>query len=75
MKLRPTYGATPATVGAMPLYSAAMPPSVAYMCFIVPHMPGSLRFAAATAAVPSSLANVEKDAVWIERRVRTMSSG
>lgn len=78
MKLSPTYGATPATVGTIPLYNAVMPPSLAYMCFIVPHMPGSLRLATSAAFLaesPFSLAKDAKDADWIERRVRTMSSG
>lgn len=78
MKFSPTYGATPATVGTIPLYSAVNPPSVVYICFIVPHMPGSLRLAtsaASAAELPFSLAKDAKDADWIERRVRTMSSG
>lgn len=41
MKLRPTYGATPATVGTIPLYSARKPPSVAYISRMVSHIPGS----------------------------------
>lgn len=65
MKFKPTYGATPATVGMIPLYNAATPPSVLYMVIIVVHMPGSsLGFARAA-----------KEADWIERRVRTISRG
>lgn len=37
-----TYGATPATVGNMPLYRARKPPSVLYIVIMVAHMPGSL---------------------------------
>lgn len=65
MKFRPTYGATPATVGMMPLYSAARPPSVLYMVTIVVHMPGS----------SLGLASTAKEADWMDRRVRTMSRG
>lgn len=61
-----TYGATPATVGVMPLYRAAIPPSVLYMDFRVDHMPGKW-----SGRAPSSA----NEADWIDRRVRTMSSG
>lgn len=61
-----TYGATPATVGMMPRYSAGNPPSVLYIITIVCHMPGSF-----FGLSPSSA----NDADWIESRVRTMSSG
>jgi hypothetical protein len=50
----------------MPRYSALIPPSVLYMAPMVCHMPGSL-----VGFAPSSA----NDADWIERRVRTMSSG
>ena len=61
-----TYGATPATVGSIPLYKAANPPSFLYMLNIVAHMPGS------SFGFDPSSAN---DADWIESRVRTMSRG
>lgn len=66
MKFSPTYGATPATVGIMPRYNAVNPPSFRYICFIVAHIPGIF---------PASLLRPLNDAVWIDRRVRTMSSG
>jgi hypothetical protein len=66
MKFKPTYGATPAIVGIMPRYNATMPPSVRYMVTIVAHMPGSF-----LGLEPSSA----KEADWIDKRVRTMSSG
>jgi hypothetical protein len=62
-----TYGATPATVGIMPRYNAGNPPSVVYMVIIVDHIPGSLLCEASPSAA--------KDADWIDKRVRTMSSG
>ena len=71
MKFNPTYGATPAMVGRMPLYSAVKPPSVLYITPIVPNMPGSF-FSAFAAA---SLLKFANDADWIDSRVRTMSSG
>lgn len=37
-----TYGATPATVGIIPLYNARTPPSVLYIVFNVANMPGNL---------------------------------
>ena len=62
-----TYGATPATVGMIPRYSAAMPPSDLYMAAITVHMPGSLSLGTSPSAA--------KEAVWMESRVLTMSSG
>ena len=62
-----TYGATPATVGRMPLYKANMPPSVLYIVTIVAHMPGSFLL------VSSEM--VANEADWIDNRVRTMSNG
>lgn len=62
-----TYGATPITVGISPLYSASRPPSFLYIRTMFPHMPGSFcgRLCCSSA----------KDADWIDRRVRTISSG
>ena len=68
MKLSPTYGATPATVGINPRYSALMPPSCLYIWISVAHMPGSF-FSASAFDRPL------KDADWIDKRVRTMSRG
>ena len=67
MKLSPTYGATPATVGIMPRYRAKKPPSFLYIAINVPHMPGSLP--------PDFLLRPWKDADCIDSRVRTMSRG
>ena len=62
-----TYGATPATVGRMPLYNARKPPSVLYIVTIVAHMPGSFLLISSD-IVPS-------DADCIDNLVRTMSKG
>ena len=62
-----TYGATPATVGTIPLYNARMPPSVLYIIFIVSHMPGNFFL-----ATPP---NAAKEADCMESRVRTISRG
>ena len=62
-----TYGATPATVGIMPLYRAKNPPSVLYMLTMVPHIPGSFWCCLSLKAA--------KEADWMESRVRTMSRG
>lgn len=51
----------------MPLYNAMKPPSCRYIRRIVWNIPGSLKFGLA----PSS----EKEADWIESRVRTISKG
>ena len=62
-----TYGATPATVGNIPLYKARKPPSVLYIVIMVAHMPGSLLLV--------SSESVAKDADCIDNRVRTISRG
>jgi hypothetical protein len=62
-----TYGATPATVGMIPLYRAGIPPSVLYIVTIVVHIPGSF--------VRGKLPSAANEADWIERRVRTISRG
>lgn len=49
-----TYGATPATVGMIPRYSAENPPSVLYIVTMVAHIPGSLS--------PAALPNAANDA-------------
>jgi len=49
----------------MPLYSAVTPPSVLYIVTMVDHMPGSL----------VGFARAAKEADWMDRRVRTISSG
>ena len=62
-----TYGATPATVGRMPRYSARKPPSVLYMVIIVAHIPGSFLLVSSD--------RVANDADCIDNLVRTMSRG
>lgn len=51
----------------MPLYKARNPPSVWYIIFSVPHMPGNLFREASLSAA--------NEADCIDNRVRTMSSG
>ena len=53
-------------MGTIPRYSALNPPSDLYMAIMVCHMPGSC-----LGRAPSSA----NDADWMDRRVRTMSSG
>ena len=60
-----TYGATPATVGIIPLYKANIPPSVLYIITMVAHMPGSFVF----------FSSVAKLADWMDNLVRVMSRG
>lgn len=62
-----TYGATPATVGIMPLYRAKNPPSFLYIDAISAHMPGSFS--------PAFLLIPENEALCIDNRVLTISRG
>lgn len=50
----------------IPLYNAAMPPSVRYMMIMVAHIPGSFFGLEASWA---------KDADWMDSLVRTISKG